>query len=53
VKAQQNLPPGSPTDGQRYIVGLTPTGAWSRHLNQIAVGESAASAWTFYVPKTG
>jgi hypothetical protein len=53
VKAQQNSPPGSPTNGFRYIVGLTPTGAWSGHLNQIAVWESAASAWTFYVPKTG
>jgi len=48
-----STPPGSPSNGHRYIVGISPTGAWTGHTNDVAVWESAASAWTFYVPKTG
>lgn len=44
-------PPGSPTDGQRYIVAGSPTGAWSGHAKDIAIYES--TAWVFYTPKEG
>lgn len=46
-----NTPPGSPANGDRYIVGTSPTGAWATHANTIAVYRS--SAWVFYVPKAG
>lgn len=37
VKALQNGPPGSPADGDSYIVGTAGTGAWNGHNNQIAI----------------
>ena len=51
-------PPGSPTNGARYIVGASPTGAWSGQAKSIAVwttdNPSAPSGeWEFYAPKTG
>ncbi|MDT3427691.1 hypothetical protein J2Z22_003254 [Paenibacillus forsythiae] len=49
----QNLtaPPGSPAEGDRYIIPAGATGAWSGKTNQIAEYQSAA--WIFYVPVTG
>ncbi len=44
-------PPGSPTNGDRYIVAASPTGAWVGHATEIAVWD--ASAWAFYPPKDG
>lgn len=38
-------PPGSPADGDAYIVASTPTGAWVGHTGQIAFYLSAA--WVF------
>ena len=29
-------PPGSPSDGQRWIVAASPTGAWAGHAKHIA-----------------
>lgn len=46
-------PPGSPTNGDTYIVGASPTGAWTSKANQIAVWNTVNSAWAFYVPKEG
>ena len=44
-------PPGSPLEGDRYIVAASPTGEWSGKALQIAVFQD--SAWIFYVPKNG
>lgn len=33
---QQNAPPGAPDDGDTYIIGSVPTGAWVGHANKIA-----------------
>lgn len=44
-------PPGSPTEGARYIVGASPTGAWSGHAGDIAAYQDAA--WAFYAPQEG
>lgn len=44
-------PPGSPANGDRYIVAAGPTGAWTGHAGEIAVYE--VSAWAFYIPKNG
>ncbi len=47
-----NTPPGSPSVGVAYIIGSSPSGAWSGKAGQIALCE-VASAWTYYVPAAG
>jgi uncharacterized protein DUF2793/endosialidase-like protein len=44
-------PPGSPTDGARYIVAASPTGAWAGQPDRIAAWQDGA--WAFYVPHEG
>jgi hypothetical protein len=49
-------PPGSPANGDRYIVAASPTGAWSGHAGSIAVwttDDPAGNAWQFYAPQVG
>src|SRR3954469_3315477 len=44
-------PPGSPVDGQRWIVAASPTGAWAGHASHVAAWQDGA--WRFYVPSVG
>ena len=44
-------PPGSPTDGARYVVAASPTGAWAGQAGKIAAYQDAA--WAFYAPREG
>jgi hypothetical protein len=44
-------PPGSPAEGDRYIVAAAATGAWSAHDGEIAAWQDAA--WMFYAPAEG
>ncbi len=44
-------PPGSPAEGQRWILPGSPTGAWAGHAGQIAAWQDAA--WIFYAPLDG
>ena len=44
-------PPGSPVEGQRWIVPAAPTGAWVGHASQIAAWQDGA--WAFYAPLDG
>jgi Protein of unknown function (DUF2793) len=44
-------PPSSPSDGQRWIVAASPTGAWTGKATQIAGWQDGA--WRFYVPRIG
>src|SRR5467141_2085218 len=51
-------PPGSPANGDRYIVGASPTGAWAGQAKSIAVWTTDNPAapsgeWEFYPPKSG
>ena len=46
-------PPGSPTDGQRYIVASSPTGAWAGQAGKIARYTSVTPGWEFFTPKKG
>ena len=46
-------PPGSPANGDRYIVAASPTGAWAGRAADVAVYFTADAAWTFYTPKRG
>ncbi|MCY1296293.1 hypothetical protein D9M70_456690 [compost metagenome] len=45
--------PGSPANGALYIVGASPTGAWSGKAGQLAYWLSGVGAWTFVVPREG
>lgn len=44
-------PPGSPADGDRYLVAASATGDWLGHSGHIAFHE--AGAWRFAIPKAG
>ena len=44
-------PPGSPAEGARYIVGSSPTGAWSGHADEVAAYQDGA--WMLYAPVEG
>ncbi|WP_218035505.1 DUF2793 domain-containing protein [Pseudomonas denitrificans (nom. rej.)] len=46
-------PPGSPSDGDGYIVAASPTGAWSGKAGQVAFWSTSAGAWQFIVPFLG
>jgi hypothetical protein len=43
--------PATPTNGDRYIVGASPSGAWAGKAGQIAV--RSEGVWEFYPPKIG
>lgn len=47
-----NAPPVSPSVGDAYIIGSSPTGAWSGKTAQVAACESSG-AWTYYTPTNG
>lgn len=46
-----NSPPGTPADGDCYVIGSSPTGAWTGKAGRIALYES--SAWAYYLPYEG
>lgn len=46
----QNDPPVSPSEGDRYLVGDTPTGAWSGHAEEVAY---YSGGWQFLEPMPG
>ena len=46
-------PPGSPSDGDAYIVADSATGDWATHEGDIAIYVDADSAWTFLTPVEG
>lgn len=46
-----DTPPGSPLEGDRYIVGTSPTGAWAGHGAEIAA--LIGGGWTFLAPDYG
>lgn len=51
VDKDLNSPPGSPANGAVYVVGGTPTGAWSGHALDIAYYLN--STWYFIEPNEG
>lgn len=51
-----NTPPASPSDGDTYIIGSSPTGAWAGEANSVAYYYSgewriypASAGWISYV----
>ncbi len=49
--ASLTTPPGSPLEGDAYIVPTGATGAWAGHGNEIAVARSGG--WSFHDPAHG
>jgi hypothetical protein len=46
-----NAPPGSPADGQCWIIGTSPTGAWAGQANRLV--QRIGGAWLFHAPFVG
>jgi len=46
-----NTPPGSPVADDLYVVGTTPTGAWTGYAGYLAIW--LGSAWGFTAPEQG
>jgi hypothetical protein len=46
-----NTPPGSPVNGDMYVLGAAPTGAWVGRANNLA--QWTGSAWMFTTPEAG
>jgi hypothetical protein len=46
-----STPPGSPAEGDRYLVADSATGAWSGEEGKIAAWQDGA--WAFYTPREG
>ena len=46
-----NTPPVSPAEGQCWIIGASPTGAWTGQANRLA--QRIGGAWAFYAPFVG
>jgi len=51
LRAGDAAPPGSPEEGDRYIVGASATGAWATHDDALAVYRGGV--WQFYAPSDG
>jgi hypothetical protein len=56
INRTTSAPPGSPANGDAYIVKATGTGAWVGHDNAIAIWTTdnpGGSAWEFYTATAG
>lgn len=51
VQVLLNAPPGSPAEGELYVVGTAGSGAWSGHNENVAIYYNAA--WLFFTPIEG
>ena len=46
-------PPGSPADGDRYLVAAGATGAWTGRDGTVAAWDAGAGAWQHFAPRAG
>ena len=51
VESIENTPPETPTTSYRYLVGTSPTGAYTDHENDVATWNG--TEWTFETPEQG
>ena len=51
IDFELNTPPGSPSVGDTYVIGTTPTGDWSGQAGNIAVRSN--TSWIIIAPYTG
>ena len=53
ISATLSAPPTSPSDGDRYIVGADPTGAWAGEQGNMAIWDASDGVWQFIPIPTG
>jgi hypothetical protein len=58
INLSTSTPPGSPTNGDTYVVAATGSGAWLNQTNSVAYWTTddpnfPSGNWEFYVPKVG
>lgn len=53
ISASLTAPPGSPADGDMYLVPAGATGAWVGHTGEIAAWQDDEGAWAFTTPTAG
>lgn len=51
INATTNTPPGSPTEGDTYLISSSPTGAWSGKAGYITV--YFGGQWKFFAKTAG
>ena len=51
VDRDRSDPPATPQEGERYLVGDSPTGAWDGHAREVAA--YVDDTWEFFVPVEG
>lgn len=51
IDQDQATPPGSPSDGDRHIVGPGATGDWAGHDSDVAL--AIGGGWVFFAPQVG
>ena len=51
IEGEANDPPPVPADGDTWLVGNTPTGAWADHAGELA--SLQAGTWVFVTPRDG
>lgn len=51
IEGEANDPPASPAEGECWLAGTAPTGAWDAHAGELACYE--AGTWIFVTPRDG
>lgn len=51
IEGTGDAPPATPADGECWLVGDTPAGAWAGHAGHLAAWQ--AGTWVFAVPRDG
>jgi hypothetical protein len=51
VEGEGNAPPAEPEEGECWLVGQEPTGAWADHAGELASFQ--AGEWIFVAPRDG
>jgi hypothetical protein len=51
IEGEADDPPATPAEGETWLVGATPTGAWADHAGELASYQ--AGGWIFAIPRDG
>src|SRR6187431_3252474 len=51
IQGEANTPPATPAEGDTWLVGGAPTGAWTDHPGKLASFQ--AGAWIYAAPRDG